>query len=206
MLLSVLESMTIPNLYAVEEEIYTHEYLWRSASMLLEKAEAEEQVSYHFLLPALLMSFMAYEAFINFCGYILLPELWKEEKKHFKGKGVEGKLEAIVRKLPAFSWRKCDTLYQRIKNLENFRDSVAHARVMATEYTTERKKNGIHFQFRHQWDSYLSVEAVKNARTDIKSFCQSLIIELRKKSDHLHLNYDAFEGSLANGSGTPKVD
>lgn len=196
----------MPNSYTVEEEIYTHEYLWRSASTLLEKAEAQEKRSYHFLLPALLMSFMAYEAFINFCGYILLPQLWKEEKKHFKGKGIEGKLEAIVPKLSAFLWRKGDPLYQRIKNLENFRDSVAHARVVAAEYTTERKEDGIHFQFKHQWDSYLSVEAVKSARTDIKSFCQSLIIELRKQSDHPHLNFDAFEGSLASGFGMPKVD
>jgi hypothetical protein len=198
--------MTIPNSYTVEEEIYTHEYLGRSASTLLEKAEAQGKRSYHFLLPALLMSFMAYEAFINFCGYILLPELWKEEKKHFKGKGIDGKLEAMVAKLSAFSWRKGDPLYQRIKNLENFRDSVAHARVVATEYTTERKEDGIHFQFKHQWDSYLSVEAVKSAMTDIKSFCQSLIIALRKESDHPHLNFDAFEGILASGFSMPKVD
>jgi hypothetical protein len=70
----------------VEEEIYTHEYLWRSASMLVEKAEAEEQASYHLLLPALMMSFLAFEAFVNFCGFVLLPELWREEKRHFKGK------------------------------------------------------------------------------------------------------------------------
>jgi hypothetical protein len=48
---------------AVEEQIYTHEYLWRSASMLVEKAEAEEQASYHLVLPALMMSFPAFEAF-----------------------------------------------------------------------------------------------------------------------------------------------
>jgi hypothetical protein len=198
--------MKMPNSCTVEEEIYTHEYLWQSASMLLEKAEAQEQGSHHFLLPALLMSFMAYEAFINFCGYVMLPELWKEEKKHFKGKGIEGRLEAIITKLPAFSWRKGEPPYKRIKNLKNLRDSVAHAKVVATEYITERKEDGVHFQFKHPWDSYLSVEAVKSARTDIKSFCQSLIIELRKESDHLHLNFDAFEGSLASGFSMPKVD
>jgi hypothetical protein len=31
--------------------------------MLVEKAEAEEQASYHLLLPALMMSFPAFEAF-----------------------------------------------------------------------------------------------------------------------------------------------
>jgi hypothetical protein len=154
----------------VEEEIYTHEYLWRSASMLLEKAEAEEEASYHFVLPSLLISFMAFEAFINFCGFVLLPELWKEEKKYFKGKGIEGKLKVIVDRLPSFSWRKGEPSYQRIKNLENFRDIVAHGKVVATQYVAEQKEDGSHFRFKHAWDSYLSVDAVKNARADIKSF------------------------------------
>ena len=195
----------MPKSWSVKEEIYTHEYLWRSASMLLEKAEAEEKVSYHFLLPSLLMSFMAFEAFVNFCGFVLLPELWAEEKKHFKRRGIEGKLEVIVGKLPSFSWRKDKPPYQRIKNLKTFRDSVSHGKVVTTQYVSEHKKDGSHFRFNHDWDSYLSVDAVKNARADIKSFCQSLVVELRKASDHLHLNFDAFEGSLASGSGKSSV-
>jgi len=195
----------MPKSCSVEEEIYTHEYLWRSASMLLEKAEAEDEASYHFLLPSLLMSFMAFEAFVNFCGFVLLPELWKEEKKHFKGKGIDGKLEVIVGKLPSFSWRKSEPPYQRIKSLEAFRDIVAHGKVVATQYVAEQKEDGSHFQFKHVWDSYLSVGAVKNARADIKSFCQSLVVQLRKASDHPHLNFDAFEGSLASGSSKSSV-
>jgi hypothetical protein len=195
----------MPKSVSVEEEIYTHEYLWRSASMLLEKSEAEKAVSYHFLLPSLLMSFMAFEAFVNFCGFILLPELWAEEKKHFKGKGIEGKLAVIVDKLPNFSWRKGEPPYQRIKQLEAFRDMVTHGKVITTQYIAEQKEDGSHFQFKHSWDSYLSVDAVKNARNDIKSFCQSLVVELRVASDHLHLNFDAFEGSLASGLGKSSI-
>src|SRR5437867_5322104 len=158
-------------LHTVEEEIYTHEYLWRSASVLLQRAENEPHPSYHFLLPALLMSFMAFEAFVNFCGFVLLPESWKEEKRHFKGKGIEGKLAVIVHKLPAFPWRKGEPPYQTIKNLEDFRDMVAHGKVFASQYVAERKEDGSHFQFGHAWDEYLSVSAVKDARVAITSFC-----------------------------------
>jgi len=192
------------NLSTIEEEIYTHEYLWRSASILLEHAEAQTEGSFYFLLPSLLMSFMAFEAFVNFCGFVLLPELWKEEKKHFKGKGIEGKLDEIVARLPNFTWRKGELPYQRIRNLEDFRDIVSHGKVVATQYVAEQKEDGSHFQFKHSWDTYLSVDAVISARADIKSFCQSLLVELRKHSDHLHLNSDAFEGSLASGAGISK--
>jgi hypothetical protein len=149
---------------------------------------------------------MAFEAFVNFCGFVLLPELWKEEKKHFKGKGIEGKLGEIVARLPNFTWRKGEFPYQRIRNLEDFRDIVSHGKVVATQYVAERKEDGSHFQFKHSWDTYVSVDAVKSARADIKSFCQSLLVELRKHSDHLHMNFDAFEGSLASGTGTSKHD
>ncbi len=146
---------------------------------------------------------MAFEAFVNFCGFLLLPELWKEEKKHFRGRGIEGKLEVIVNRLPSFSWRKGEPPYQRIKDLETFRDIVAHGKVVATQYVAEQREDGGHFRFKLAWDSYLSIGAVKNVRADIKSFCQSLVVELRKVSDHLHLNFDAFEGNLASGSSKP---
>lgn len=183
----------------VVEEIYTHEYLWRSSSTLFKQGEKEN--SYHQLLPALLLSFMAFEAFINFLGFILLPELWKDEKNTFRGKGIDGKLKRIVSELPGFSWEKGRPPYQRIKQIESFRDIVAHGKVLASEYVTEQEEDGTHFQFQHAWDSYLTISSIKQFRRDIKEFCQSLLVEARNKSDHLHLNFDAYEGSLASGEG-----
>ena len=190
-------------LVSVKEEIYTHEFLWRSSSLLLEKAKAEEEAAYKLLIPSLLVGFLAFEAFVNVCGFVLLPEIWEEEKKHFRGKGIEGKLEVIMTKLPAFPWQKQkgQRPYQAIKELEGFRDMVAHGKVKATEYVAEAQEGGRHFRFTHDWDIYMSVEGVEDARANKKSFCQSLLVEMRKVSDHLHLNFDAFEGSLASASG-----
>ena len=140
-----LEKMS--QLTDIAEEIYTHEYLWRSSSRLLEQAEAQEDLSFYFLLPSLLVSFMAFEAFVNFCGFVIVPELWIEEKNNFKGKGIEGKLAAIVVRLPNFNWRKGEFPYQRIRNLENFRDIVAHGKVLTTQYVAEKKADGTQFQF-----------------------------------------------------------
>jgi hypothetical protein len=53
--------------------------------------------------------------------------VWKEEKKHFKGKGIEGKLDALVAALPGFASEKGQPPYQTIKKLEAFRDTVASA-------------------------------------------------------------------------------
>ena len=185
----------------VKQEIYAHEYLWRSSTFLLEKAKAEKE-TFHLLLPSLLMGFLAFEAFVNFCGFVLRPELWKEEKKHFKGKGIEEKLEELLEKLPTFSWQKGRCPYQTIKGLEAFRDSVAHGKVVGEKYVAEQQEGGRHFRYNHPWDEYMSVSAVEKARAAIKSFCQSLLVEMRKVSDHPHLLHDAFEGFLAHCQGS----
>lgn len=186
-----------------EEEIYTHEYLWRSATLLLRQAEAHESGSYYYLLSSLLMSYLAFEAFVNFAGYVVLPELWGDERQQFRGKGLEGKLERILTKLPGFVWHKDKRPYRTIKNLQGFRDTVSHGKVLAKQYVREFKEDGSHYSFEHTWDSFISSPAsVQEAQSEIKSFCNNLLVELRKYSDHQHLNFNAFEGSLASGSGS----
>lgn len=189
------------NSVAVDEEIYTHEILWRSASNLLRQAEADESKAHYFRLPALLVGFLAFEAFVNFCGYVLLPEVWKDEKKNFKGKGLDGKLNTLLGCLPNFRWVKGSPSYQTIARLEAFRDMAAHGKVVASAYIAKRDGNGAHFQFVHTWDEYLSPQAVVSAMNDIKGFSESILVEARHASDHPHLIYPAYEGTLASATG-----
>lgn len=186
----------------VKEEIYTHEYLWRSSTELLDRA-GEDAADYRYLIPALLMAFLACEAFVNFLGHVLAPTLWADEKRHFKRKGLEGKLEAIARKLPSFNWDKGKPPYQSVKKLEAYRDMVAHGKVVDSRYVTDRRDDGTHFRFQHPWDEYLSVSSVDKAREDIKAFSNTLLVAARQVSDEPHLVFDAYEGSLGQGTGSP---
>ena len=186
----------------VEEEIYTHEYLWRSSTYLVEKA-GEPGADYRQLIPALLMSFLAFEAFVNFLGHTIAPDLWVDEKKNFKGKGLEGKLSAISDRLPSFRWEKGKPPYQSVKALEAYRDMVSHGKVIASRYVAEQKEDGTHFRFQHAWDEYLSVPAVNKAREQIRQFSNLLLEAARKVLDDPHLMFEAYEGSLAHGSGSP---
>jgi hypothetical protein len=190
----------VSNKIQVNEEIYTHEYLWRSSTKLLDLATDD---SYHYLMPSLLMSYLAFEAFINFCGYAVLPETWKNEKEHFKGKGIEGKIEEIVDLVPEFKWNKGTPPYQTVRKIADYRDMMAHGKVVASSYTAEEKEIGSHFRYDHDWDKYLTQEFVKKARDCIQSFSELLLIELREVSDHPHLIFKAYEGSLASANGHP---
>ena len=195
----------MPTLATVEEEIYTHEYLWRSATALAKRFLEDASDSHHLLLPTLLTSIMAFEAFVNFAGYVVCPELWAEEKKNFRGKGISGKLGAISKQLPEFAWNPGRMPYQELARLITFRDLVAHGMVQNNQYLAERKAHGTHFTFSHEWDSYLTPTGVTSAMEKIKEYCQSLLVEIRKTSDHLHLSFNAFEGSLASASSSSRA-
>lgn len=183
----------------VEEELYSHESLWRSSSALTSRLDEDLDDSHHLLIPALLTTFLAYEAFINFAGHVVLPDLWADEKKNFRGKGIEGKLSMIVSSLPSLHWRKGESPYQNVRQLEVFRDLVAHGRVVVTKYKTIQQRDGSHFRFEHTWDEYLSQSSVLKARHDVQAFCQMLVVALRRVSDHPHLIFNAFEGPVASG-------
>jgi hypothetical protein len=183
----------------VDEELYSHESLWRSSTALASRLGEDVDDSHHLTIPALLMAFLAYEAFVNFAGHVVLPCLWADERKSFKGKGIEGKLSAIVGALPSFNWKKGEPPYQNVHQLETFRDLVAHGKVVVTRYKTIQQRDGSHFRFEHTWDEYLSEASVLEARRDVQAFCQSLVVALRQVSDHPHLLFNVFEGPVAAG-------
>jgi hypothetical protein len=183
------------------EEIWTHKYLWQSANVLLEAAKSNETESYYFLLPALFMSYAAFEAFINFCGYIILPEIWANEREYFKGKdnNVEAKISKLLEILNDFEWKKGQKPYQTIRDIGKERDLIAHGKVNVSEYESISIGDGSHIKLEHEWDRSISTGKVEGALHDIKSFCQSLTESMRKQDeDHPELVFDAFEGWKAS--------
>ena len=167
----------------VSEELFTHRYLWNTAIFLLKTARPQED-SFPFLLPALLVAYAAYEAFIDYCGQILYPEVWAHEKAFFKGKGdaVEAKVAKLLEFLPDVQWEKGKRPYQTIKRLKNFRDMTVHGKVIATRYITEEKPDMTHYKWRHPWDKFLTIGKVETSMHDIRSFCGLLVESIRRRS------------------------
>lgn len=188
-------------LVEISEEIYTHESLWRSATALVNRLNEDAEDKHHLILPALITIYLAYEAFVNFCGFILLPSIWEKEKEQFKGKKLEDKLTTIISHLDGLQWDKGRRPYQTIIGLASVREYIAHGKVIVSDYIANVQPDGSHFRFKHKWDNHLNAESVLKAQCDVKLFCQTILVAMRKKCEHRHLIFDAFEGSLASGSG-----
>jgi len=189
----------------VSEEIYTHEYLWRAAQSLHKHPVADEK-NFYYRLASLIMTYLAFEAFVNFLGEVVCPRKWAIEKEAFRGRGdtIEAKISDIVLRLPEYEWRKGERPYQDIKKLKRFRDLVAHGRVVRGEYVTIANGDGVDFRWSHEWDEFTELSPVVSSMASVKAFCQSLVIAARKHFDDPNLVFDAFEGPLASAEGTSR--
>ncbi len=196
--------MKATTIYSMNEEIFPHEYLWRSSTAITKRLSGIEEDVHHLHVPALLLTLLAYEGFLNFCGRIVRPDLWSNEKATFRGKGLEAKVEAIVEHVPAFVWRKDAGCYQRIKRLEKFREVATHAKVQVNEYEATERSDGSHVTFKQEWDAFIQPGRVEQARADVQEFCESILASLRQVSEAPGLIAPAFKGSLGRAYGMGK--
>ena len=182
----------------IEEEAYPHEYLWRAGEVISEIAERDSDPSYHTILPAIVTTYFAYEAFLNFLGFVAFRENWTTVER---GLDNEGKLDKIVSKLPAnFAYDKGARPYQSIKELSKFRNEVVHAKVKVKKYTQSAKEDEVPvFGFVHRFHEFCTVQNLRRTREDVKRFCDLLRGSLQSRSDHPHLVFPAFQGAVGSG-------
>lgn len=194
----------------VNMAVFTHEHLWRAVEVLYKDACSNTHGRYAYL-PCLAMTYFAFEAFVNYLGETLRPDLWADEKAAFRGASdtIEAKIDAIVHELPGYEKRwKGKQPYQDIKKLKRFRDLVTHGRVVRSEHTIPNADESAvnrfmsDFRWSHHWDAFVEPTAVARSMSSVKAFCQSLVTEARKHSDEPHLQFSAFEGALGLGEGS----
>ena len=186
----------------ISEELFTHEYLWR-CSLALSQVEPDAMSEYHLALPSQLMTAAAFEAFVNFCGHALLPEIWANERENFKGKGLELKIKCVADSLPTFEWKKGEYPYQAIRELLGFRDFVVHGKVHSSTYEAGETDDRQDFRFQLPFHSFLTLESADTSRTHVRKFSQSIVEAARRLDDHhLHFHHDAFNGPLGSGAGS----
>lgn len=163
-------------------ESFPHRALWRCATVQLEQANILEKGRFYFDLSAVLMAYLAYEAYINFVGDRLDPETWKREKVYFNQPeyyGIEGKLKRIRELCGGFEIDSGRRPYQTVIELGRFRSSVVHAK-------TDRYKKTIEEHAKHEPDwwpesafSSLNAKKAQRAIDDIELFIEHLHSQIK---------------------------
>lgn len=95
-----------------------------------ELAREREREWVNFSLVAVTFAFHAFEAYINFAGEHLAPDLWADEQNSFRKdpyRGWKGKLRKVL-ELTNVPWEPDARPLKTVIELQELRDSIAHGK------------------------------------------------------------------------------
>ena len=79
----------------------------------------------------MVMGYMAFEAYLNYVGEILAPEVWNDERLFFSKlpcKGSQGKLQFLLDLYGIKTFEKSNRPFNSIFVLKSLRDEIAHGK------------------------------------------------------------------------------
>lgn len=188
---------------------FAHKVLWDSSQRHLSIAGERPQDSWMLHLSAGLLAAAAFEAYLNYLGEEMLPQVWAQERKYFSSepyRGTAGKLRRIAEEI---KWRlpsKSHKPFSGLLELQNLRDKMVHARPKKTSYRRIHKAN----EFPPVPSTWLYREApAKRIRTliaDAEAFAVALhSAVLRSEFRNAIFGSHPFLGSLGFGTHSVKA-
>lgn len=184
-----------------------------TADRLIERAKDDESGQWYFLLGSLLISYMAYEGYVNYVGKVLFPETWKNERDYFSRRngypGLTGKLKWLFERTGVHRNLDQDRRYTLIEELRELRDKVAHAKPEFYSYERIQPVDADE----NQWDvrpwlgTDITVPYAEARRQAIKEFVIDIHTDFARYADSqsidaLDFSRFSFEGSLSSGFGS----
>jgi len=196
-----------PRESTIEGEVYTHRYLWASLKRVRDVAAEKDEDAPFFWLSAMLLAYLTYEAYLNYVGDRVAPEVWSGEKEVFsKGKyrGEEAKLRKIE-EVTGIRVDKAKRPYQTVKKLKKVRDMLVHGKVEKFRFDTVVEEDTVPKMFQITLEEYVSKSQFDRALHDTEQLIEHIQQELGSKWEYDHLfPGKALVGSLASSTGNPK--
>ena len=152
----------------------------------------------------MLMGFMTYEAYVNFLGVKLQPELWENERTTFRTapyKGTNGKLLKLCELHNIPFPDKDRRPFQSVTTLNSLRDLVAHGKPEEFELKVRHAQGSNPALIKSSLDNFVSGEKAERAIADLKELIESLHAAFVAEEGIDLLLPLALDGSLAMSIG-----
>lgn len=122
---------------------FAHRLLWESSQRHLSIAAERPEDSWMLHLSAGLLAAAAFEAYLNYLGEEILPEIWRDERHFFSAppyRGTSGKLQRIAEELDWPLPAKYRKPLSSVIELQSLRDKMVHARPRKETYRRVHKE------------------------------------------------------------------
>lgn len=113
-----------------EGETLLHRQLWRVVEIQASLSNERIKGSFYTDLVAMVFAFHTIEAYLNFVGKHLDPNIWKNERIFFRKepyRGFEGKLKKVLELVECPPVNKDIRPFKTVLELKYLRDKIAHA-------------------------------------------------------------------------------
>jgi len=185
-------------------EHYLHRVLWNIVQRQLDFAKNNKRGSTYDCIVVMTFTFLTVEAYVNFIGERLAPDLWKIERKHFKRTGILGKIAKVVELCGIEILQDNKEPYQTILSLKKFRDLISHIKPKKVTIYEEHPVGVEIDPFRAPFEGFtINIENAEHCAKQTYEFIQTLHNAARNKvqKDHWY-GKKALEGPTYTGSGS----
>lgn len=192
----------------IEGQRFLHKDLWRVVKRQLEYSKANPKGAFYDDLVAMVFALHALEAYLNYVGEHLAPEVWIDERNYFRrepNRGFDGKLRKVLELCGLPEPSREARPYKTVWDLKTLRDLMAHAK-------PERLLLDVHHHVDEEppllntpLDEAVTAEKAQQAYEDISSFAQSIHSAAGPKIRDIWFGDLAFGGALQFGSGSTSL-
>lgn len=189
----------------VEGERFLHKDLWRVVERQLEHAVGTPRGAFYDDLVAMVFALHAREAYLNFVGECIAPDIWKDEREYFRRepyRGFDGKVRKVFDLVGIAETARDVRPYSTVWLLKDLRDIFAHAKPMRFGSVIEHSFDGEPSLLHSPLREVVTHENAERARDDIKAFTEAIhAAAIPKVKDDIWFGPTAFGGTFQYSSG-----
>lgn len=160
-----------------EYQVFNHRIVWYAAIANLELIKADDEDSKYYALGAMVLTFFAFEGYLNWLGVLIQPDVWKDERRFFQKEPFRGTLgkHLFLREhlgLPALS--KETRPFSTAIMLCEVRNVLAHTKPEKGERYVEYTFPDYPPTYEGQLQTMINPDRAQMAREDIEDLANQL--------------------------------
>lgn len=187
--------------FAGEEII--HRILWRIVREQVKEAQDRREGWFYPSLIAQVFAFHTVEAYLNYVGERIAPEVWKDERNFFRRepyRGAEGKLRMVLDTV-GIAWAPDERPLHTVLELKHVRDLIAHGKPEKFSGTVVHEMDtSMPYPSSELKAVALSKEKLSVTLTDVEEFLNSIQVRARPllKVDDVWFRDEALQGPYSH--------
>ena len=180
----------------IRGEVFVHKYLWHVVTRIVDNNEESGTASFYDDLVVMVFAFHALEAYINYAGEILSPELWKTERDYFSKnpyKGFDGKIRKLFELCKINEPSRLERPYSSVWKLKSLRDSIAHAKLEKKTYVITSNTSEMISLHQEPFNGAVTHENALTAVEDVSALIHFIHGNAKKNSNDFWFQYDPLD-------------